>query len=139
MLSYTRYPDLDFTLLISDGYTAIADWLRTVSEYREEGVTERELYDLRLQSNLFSNEEIKKILDIAAANISKHKGDRKTALVVESRPQFGLSRMYELLSEVEGVLTKTQVFYELDKAIGWLGQDVAKCFDKVDQTSGGDA
>ena len=88
-------------------------------------MTSRELYDLRRQNNLFTNDVIEKILAITVKNQAIHTNNRKTALVVEDRTQFGLSRMYELKSEVEGVPTKTQVFYRPDKAGGWLGDDVA--------------
>lgn len=125
MLYYTKHPDLDFTCFVSQGETTIGNWLQTVSDYAAEGMTTRELYDLRGQTNLFSNDEIGQILGVALKNREIHKNNRKTALVVDNGPQFGLSRMYQLKSEVEGVLTKTQVFYQLDEAIEWLGDDVA--------------
>ena len=127
MLYYTKHPDLDFTCFVSQGETTIENWLQTVSDYGAEGMTTRELYDLRGQTNLFSNDEIGEILGVALKNLGKHKNNRKTAIVVDSVAQFGLSRMYELKSEVEGVPTKTRVFYQLDEAIEWLGDDVAGC------------
>jgi len=127
MLSYTRHPNLDFTCFVSDGETTIENWLKTIHEYAAERMTTRELYDLRGQTNLFSNDEVGQILEIALKNRAIHEGNRKTAVVVDTISQFGLSRMYELKSEVEGVLTKTQVFYQLDDAIEWLGDDVAAC------------
>lgn len=130
MLSYTRYSDFDFTHFVSEGETSIENWLQTVHNYGRDGMTPRELYDLRGQTNLFANDEIEKILAIAVKNHAIHTSNRKTALVVGDRAQFGLSRMYELKSEVEGVHTKTQVFYELDQAIEWLGNDVADCLSQ---------
>lgn len=127
MLSYTRHPNLDFTCFVSDGETTTENWLKTIHEYGAERMTTRELYDLRGQTNLFSNDEVGQILEIALKNRAIHEGNRKTAVVVDTISQFGLSRMYELKSEVEGVLTKTQVFYQLDDAIEWLGDDVAAC------------
>lgn len=90
-------------------------------------MTTRELYDLRLHTNLFSNEEIDKILKVGVKNKPIHKPNRKTALVVDNSSQFGLSRMYELKAEIEGILTSTQVFYKLENALDWLGDDVAGC------------
>jgi hypothetical protein len=127
VLYYTKHPDLDFTCFVSKGETTIENWLQTVSNYGAEGMTTRELYDLRGQTNLFSNNEIGEILDVALKNRAIHKNKRKTAIVVDSVPQFGLSRMYELKSQVEGVLTKTRVFYRLDEVVEWLGDDVAGC------------
>lgn len=131
MLSYTRHPNLDFTCFVSDGETTIENWLKTIREYGAERMTTRELYDLRSQSNLFSNDEVGQILEVALKNRAIHEGNRKTAVVVDTISQFGLSRMYELKSEVEGVLTKTQVFYQLDDAIEWLGDDVAGCISNL--------
>ena len=131
MLSYTRHPNLDFTCFVSDGETTIENWLKTIHEYGAERMTTRELYDLRGQTNLFSNDEVGQILELALKNRAIHKGNRKTAVVVDTISQFGLSRMYELKSEVEGVLTKTQVFYQLDDAIEWLGDDVAGCISNL--------
>ena len=131
MLSYTRHPNLDFTCFVSDGETTIENWLKTIHEYGAGRMTTRELYDLRGQTNLFSNDEVGQILEIALKNQAIHEGNRKTAVVVDTISQFGLSRMYELKSEVEGVLTKTQVFYQLDDAIEWLGDDVASCISNL--------
>jgi hypothetical protein len=122
---YTKHPLIDFTYFVSRGETTIENWLQTVINYAAEGTTTRELYDLRGQTNLFSNDEIGEILGVALKNRDIHKNNRKTALVVDNGPQYGLSRMYQLQSEVEGVLTETQVFYQLDEAIEWLGDDVA--------------
>jgi hypothetical protein len=127
MLTYSRHSELDFTRFVSVGGTTIDNWLETVMAYGEEGMTSRELYDLRQHTNLFTNEEIGEILNLALKNKPLHKPNRKTALLVDNPSQFGLSRMYELKSEVEGVLTRTRVFYKLDDAIDWLGKDVAQC------------
>ena len=127
MLTFTRHPGFDFTHFVSEGATSIANWLETVQRYGDAGLTTRELYDLRQHTNLYTNEEIGEILNLAVKNKPLHKPNRKTALLVDNTSQFGLSRMYELKSEVEGVLTRTRVFYELDDAIAWLGEDVAQC------------
>ena len=127
MLTYTRHPDLDFTLFLSEGETTINNWLKVVQRYGKEGMTNRELYDLRKHTNLFSNEEIGKILKLAVKNKPLHKPGRKTALVVDNSSKFGLSRMYQMKSEIKGVLTRTRVFYNLGEAIAWLGNDVSQC------------
>lgn len=131
MLSYTRFPTLDFTCFVSKDETTIENWLETVHNYGQDGMTTRELYDLRRQTNLFSNDEIGEILEVALKNRAIHTNNRKTAVLVYNISQFGLSRMYELTSEVKGVLTKTQVFYQLDDATEWLGDNVADCIPEL--------
>ena len=136
MMLYTRHPDFDFTYLVSESETTIEDWLETIEKYRSEGLTKRELYDLRYHRALYSNEEIEKIIEVAVANRAMHTTERKTAIVVTNPSQFGLSRMYELKSEVEGVPTKLQVFYRVDEAIQWLGNDVAVCIPNISVETG---
>ena len=127
MLTYTRYPALEFTHFVSKGDTSLTNWLEAVSKYGRDGMTTRELYDLRQHTNLFTNEEIDAILNIAVQNIAIHKDARKTALVVDTSAQFGLTRMYALKSEVQGVNTEARVFYTIDDAVAWLGDDVGPC------------
>jgi hypothetical protein len=63
MLSYTRHPELDFTRFVSAGFTSIDNWLMTGANYVKEGMTNREFYDRRQQTNLFANDEIGMILN----------------------------------------------------------------------------
>ena len=127
MLTYTRHPDLDFTRFFSEGETTIENWLETVQRYGKEGMTTRALYDLRQQTNLFTNEEVGSILHQTVKDQGLRPPNGKTAVLVDEAAKFGISRMYELQAELEGVSSNTQVFYSLDEALEWLGQDVAQC------------
>lgn len=127
MLSYWRYPDLDFSLFVSKGETSIEAWLQTIRQYGTEGMTTRELYDLRPQTNLYSNEEISAILHQTMKDQALRPPDGKTAILVDEAVKFGLARMYEMQAEVEGISSATQVFFNLDDALNWLGADVTRC------------
>ena len=126
MLSYTRYPDLDFTWFVSEGETTIENWIDTVHTYGKEGMTLLELYDLTRQTNLFAVEEIGKILELTLETQSLRPLNGKTAVLVDEVVKFGLSRMYEMQADAEGVSSNTQVFYHLEAAASWLGDDVAQ-------------
>ena len=128
MLSYTRHPDLDFTYVVSEGGTTIESWLETVRKYGADGMTIRELYDLRQQTNLFTNDEVGMILQQTMRDQALRPPNGKTAAVADEAVKFGLSRMYEILADVSGVPSNTQAFYKLDEAIEWLGDDVRKTF-----------
>ena len=127
MLSYTRYPELDFTWFVSQGETTITNWLATVRDYGAEGMTTRELYVLTQQTNLFSVEDIGQILTQTMEDQDLRLSDGKTAIVVDEVVKFGLARMYEMRAEAEGASANTQVFHHLEAAVSWLGDDVTRC------------
>jgi hypothetical protein len=127
MLTYTRFPEFDFTRFVSKGETTIEMWLQTIASYGAEGMTTRELYDLRQQTNLFSVEEISRILNQTLNDQDLRPPKGKTAVVVDEAVKFGLARMYELRAEAEDISSNTQVFLDLDQALDWLGEDVARC------------
>lgn len=127
MLSFFRFPGLGFSLFVSRGETSIEAWLHTVRQYGQEGMTTRELYDLRPQTNLFSNEEIATILQQTVEDRQLRPPNGTTAILVNEAVKYGLSRMFGMQAEVRGVSSVTQVFFELDDALNWLGDDVADC------------
>ncbi len=127
MLSYTRHPDLDFTCFVSEGQTTIEEWLDVVRKYGQDGMTTREVYDLRQQTNIFTNDEIGMILQQTMKDQALRPPNGRTAVIVDKAIKFGLSRMYEILAEISDVSSNTQVFYKLDDATAWLGDDVADC------------
>ena len=130
MLSYTRYPDLDFTYFVSEGETTIENWLETVHRYGRDGMTSREIYDLRQQTNIYTNDEVGMILQQTMRDQALRPPNGNTAVIVDKAIKFGLSRMYEMQAEISDVSSNTQVFYKLDDATEWLGDDVADCIAK---------
>jgi hypothetical protein len=81
---YTRHPDHDFTHFVSTGETTIENWLENVVEYGSEGMTTRELYDLRHQTNMFSTEEIGMIINRSVMVEHLHPPNGKTAVLVDT-------------------------------------------------------
>ena len=124
MLSYTRHPEVDFTHFVSKGYTTIQDWLKTVREYGKAGMTGRELYDLRQQTNFFSVEEIGMILQRTLQDAHLRPPNGKTAVVVDEMAKVMLTRIYESQAKDHKGLANLHVFYGLGEAVEWLGNDV---------------
>ena len=123
MMTYTRYPEQDFTLFVSKGDTTIEEWLDTVGRYSARGISRLELYDLRSHTNLFSNDEIEQFLIHALDNSNIRPKNNKTALLVNHGVLYGLSRMYESLTKIEGIENNdTEVFDTLEDAVEWLGE-----------------
>lgn len=124
MMTYTRHPKHDFTLFISEGDTTIDEWLDTLGRYSTTvGISRLELYDLRKHTNLFSNDEIEQLLIHALENSNIRPKNNKTALLVNQGVLYGLSRMYENLTKIEGIENnETEVFDNLKGAVEWLGE-----------------
>ena len=124
MMTYTRYPEQDFTLFVSKGNTTIDEWLDTVGRYSNiEGISRLELYDMRTHTNLFSNDEIEQLLFHALDNSSIRPKNNRTALLVNQGELYGLSRMYESMTKIEGITNNdTEVFDNLEDAVEWLGE-----------------
>ncbi|BHH81919.1 hypothetical protein [Desulforhopalus sp. 52FAK] len=59
---------------------------------------------------------IRKDIDISRGNV-------KIAYVVSSDLSFGMTRMYQIFSEIEGLAQSIQIFRNLDDAKKWLLQD----------------
>ena len=124
MMTYTRHPKHDFTLFISEGNTTIDEWLDTVGRYSNtEGISRLELYDLRAHTNLFSNDEIEQLLLHALDNSNIRPKNNRTALLTNQGVLYGLFRMYESLTKIEGIENNdTEVFDNLEDAVEWLGE-----------------
>ena len=123
MMTFTRHSEYDFTLFVSTGNTTIKEWLDAVERYSANGISRLELYDLRQHTNLFSNDEIEKILTHAIKNTTIRPESNKTAILVGGEAQFGLSRMYEGIAMVEGLQkNETMAFYNIEEAADWLGE-----------------
>jgi hypothetical protein len=126
MLSFTRHPEIDFTHFVSIGYTTIQDWLKTVIEYGKVGMTGRELYDLRQQTNLFSVEEVGMIFQRTLKDAHLRPPDGKTAVVVDEMAKVALIKVYESQARDHKGLSNLHVFYGLGEAVEWLGHDIAQ-------------
>ncbi|MBW1815472.1 MAG: hypothetical protein JRJ39_18135 [Deltaproteobacteria bacterium] len=125
MLAFTRYPELDFTWFVLKSDTSADEWLATLGEYANQGLTKYELYDLRkarVDIEQFTTDDIHNIVDIQL-----RPPESKTAMLAKEDVVFGLSRMYDILANMEESITwETRVFYSLSDAVKWLGKDVQK-------------
>ena len=127
LLSYIIYLDFDFTHFVSEHETSIENWLETVQRYGTEGMTTRELYDFRWQTNLFSTEDIGMIVNRSVMVEHLHPPNGMTAIVVNDAVQYSLAKIYALQTRNHEKLPDVKVFFALGEAIAWLGDDVSKC------------
>jgi hypothetical protein len=65
---------------------------------------------------------VKRVIAIRK-DIDNKRGNVKIAYVVNSDLSFGITRMYEIFSEIEGLAQSIQIFRNLDDAKKWLLKD----------------
>jgi hypothetical protein len=85
---------------------------RTIPAFRE---SDRYLWDLSHVDSFLAPSEVR---SFARLTTSASLPPYRSALVVDQEAHFGLSRMFEMLSERPG--TKRRVFRDYDKAWEWL-------------------
>lgn len=116
----------ELTVFKITGTVKIREWLNTLREYAGTGVTRYELYDIREgEGEGFTSKQIDKIVEDAKASIHVRPPGSKTALVATKDVHFGMSRMYQAVSEIEGITWKSETFRTIEDAYEWLGIDIS--------------
>ena len=112
----------DFALFTGSGVLCLDDFIEAFDTYSRTGPVNLELYDLReVSETRLTGEQIRTLAMVGASKSLERLPDSKTAVLVESSPEYGLSRMYQLLSELEGVAWDVAVFHTPEEAYAWLG------------------
>jgi len=115
----------ELTVFKITGTVKIGEWLDTLRAYAESGTTRFELYDIREgEGEGFTSKQIEQIIEQAKSSLSPRPPGSKTALVTSKDVHFGMSRMYQAVSEIEGITWKTETFRSMEEACKWLGIDM---------------
>lgn len=78
------------------------------------------LWDLTgLDFHVMDRTRLAHMIEIRARH--PERGQARLALLVQGELQYGVSRMYEMLSENRGLPQRMQVFYDREEAERWLG------------------
>jgi hypothetical protein len=121
----------ELTVFKITGTVKIPEWLKTLQEYAKDGVTRLELYDIRDgEGEGFTSKQIDQIIEQAKSSTSPRPPGSKTALVVSKDVHFGMSRVYQAVSEIEGITWKTETFRSMEEAYKWLGIDISEAISK---------
>lgn len=102
---------------------SLLDYQRTVwNEPKVAGYDE--LIDFRLLEEVdVSTDDLRSVAKLAA-RMDIDQGQSRFAIVVSGTLTFGLSRMYQILRDVEDISTRdVKVFQALDDAVAWLDED----------------
>ncbi|MEA3364933.1 MAG: hypothetical protein U9Q79_04765 [Candidatus Hydrogenedentes bacterium] len=120
-ITFTIDRDRGFALFRGTALVTLDDFLETFDAYSKAGSVNLELYDFRAAETHLTGEEIRTLAMLGASKSVEREPGSKTALLVASSTDYGLSRMYQLLGEFEGVSWALSIFRDPEEAYAWLG------------------
>jgi hypothetical protein len=112
---------LNLTINIAEGIILIDDLSAWVTEYYGGTVTEFVLWDFtEADLSKITTGEFIKLVELVKNKSNLREGG-KTPLVFKKDSGFGLGRMFEVYSELEGMKFEFMSFRSMKKARKWLG------------------
>jgi hypothetical protein len=111
----------DLTMYVVNGKVSADEIIEKVVEYYTKHPTKLVLWVMEdAFTEGISTEEIQEII-LTAKKYSGSRKEGKTAIVGPKEIDYGLGRMYQTFSEIEGLPYEYRVFKELEEAKNWLG------------------
>jgi len=111
----------DLTMYVVNGHLSADEIIEKVIVYYTEHPTKLVLWAMAdAFTSGISTGEIEKII-LTAKKYSGSRKEGKTAIVGPKEIDYGLGRMYQTFSELEGLPYEYMVFKELEEAKDWLG------------------
>lgn len=119
----TNIENTSITILTVSGVFTYEDTINALDDFFNNGVTPYLLWDFtNADVSGITQEDMELIIEYAKSNAPLRKNGR-TAIVVNHDLAFGLSRMYDTLSEIREHPITHCVFRDMDKAKNWLNSD----------------
>lgn len=110
----------DLTVYTVLGKISAGQVRRVILKFYEDDVTMKVLWDLsKSDVSSITASEIQGVAFTSRKFASKRKGG-KTAIVASENLTFGLTRMYELLTNAQDLPFETQAFRTTEEAYHWL-------------------
>ncbi|MDY6972935.1 MAG: hypothetical protein SV775_11455 [Thermodesulfobacteriota bacterium] len=116
----TNITDESLTILTASGVVTCEDVIHALEDFFEHNVAQHLLWNI-MDADIsgVTQDDMEQIIAVSKEKAHLRKNGR-TALVVRQDLSFGLSRMYEILSELRGHPIPYRVFRDMDIAITWL-------------------
>ena len=113
--------DASLPMYITHGTVSGEDVKNTIRDFYEKGpITRNVLWDLsQAVLNDLSAEDVHQITNVPRKSLDLREGG-KTAIVAPGDLAYGLSRMYQTSSRLEGLPFQLQIFRDADTARAWL-------------------
>jgi hypothetical protein len=125
MITYRVLPEQRLVVAWHRGVASLSEFTRHV-EARMADPSYSAAYDMLTDvSGLerhYTSEDLRQMADFARRFYASSGKGRKHAIVASGDAAFGLSRMFEMLSE-PGTVVEVRVFRTQAKALEWLGRD----------------
>jgi len=116
----TNKADESLTILTVSGILTIEEVIHAFENFIKHDVTPYLLWDFTdADLSQITQKGMEQIIAYAKSKAHLRKNGR-TALVVRQDLSFGVSRMYEILSEISEHPIAHYVFRDMDKALTWL-------------------
>lgn len=120
--AYQILPEENLVMNTISGVFTFKDYLALMEAILEDGRFERSMnmfWDFRNSSlKAFSNRDIEGIRNYILANKERRGENYHVAFLVNKSIDYGLSRMYQIISE--DLPVTFQVFYDEHKALDWI-------------------
>ena len=114
------YKNKNLTVITVSGKTTLDMIIDALEEFYRSVFTLNLLWDFsKGDARELTNYQMRDIISVAKKYAHLRKGG-KTAFFVSSGVDYGLARMYEIYSDIEGHTISHNVFYDFDKAMDWL-------------------
>ncbi|MBC2737707.1 MAG: hypothetical protein HF981_25335 [Desulfobacteraceae bacterium] len=123
LIKRSNIKDASLTILTVSGVVTCQDVIHALEDFFKNDVTPNLLWDYTdADVSEITEKCMNQIIAIAKSNAHlREKG--RTAIVGRGDVTFGLSRMYEILSELREHPIQHHVFRNIDEAITWLKTD----------------
>lgn len=114
----------DLTVFTVEGKLSADEVQKSISEFYDGVVTLNVLWDLSgCDASGIQSSEIQDIAQVPRKDAGLSRPGGKTAIVATADIMFGLSRMYELLTQITNPEFETRSFRTIAEAHRWLGPD----------------
>ena len=114
------FKDKDLTVLKVSGELTAGQLINSLEEFYRSDFTSRLLWDFsETDLRAATREHIEEVLAVAKRYAPLRK-DGRTAILAPNTLDYGIARMYEIISENKGHPVSHSVFRDRDEAMRWL-------------------
>lgn len=115
-------PELNLTIFKATGAVPFSEQMQVLTSFYEGSPTSNVLWDFtRATEVTISNRELRAIIQYTKEHADRRKAGR-TALVVNTKLQYGLARMTSTFAEIEETPWPIMVFEQMDEALAWIAE-----------------
>ncbi|RPJ07110.1 MAG: hypothetical protein EHM37_18490 [Deltaproteobacteria bacterium] len=117
-----KHPALNLTIFKATGSVPFSEQRQVLTSFYEGSPTSNVIWDFTRATDVtISNSELRAIIQYTKEHAARRQAGR-TALVVNTKLQYGLARMTSTFAEIEQTPWPIMVFEQLDEALTWIAE-----------------